>query len=257
MMPSRMPSNEELHASRHAGPSRVPQAQSQPPKIIAHSTPRRDTYRQDYSAQAIDIDEDMDDEFEMDATLLAQVAQAEEDQIAADEVAARRLQEEWSIQPPSAGPSRPAPVSRTISMARSRSRTPVPAHAEIINIEDEAVTARIQSRPRAQSPPRVIVNHPWSKEVNQKLERMFKLPGFRHNQREAIDATLGGKDGELHHSVCFGLRNVTHGRPHLPCLVFVLMPTGGGKSLCCESSLIHRRTIKSSAAHAFIGSGRG
>jgi len=28
---------------------------------------------------------------------------------------------------------------------------------------------------------------------------MFKLPGFRHNQREAIDATLGGKDGELHH----------------------------------------------------------
>ncbi|KAI1304507.1 hypothetical protein F5Y03DRAFT_172128 [Xylaria venustula] len=75
--------------------------------------------------------------------------------------------------------------------------------------KEKSITKKRQNVTAAPISPR-HKKFPWYKDIKRALKDRFRMSGFRHNQLEAINATLEAKDA------------------------FILMPTGGGKSLCYQ-----------------------
>lgn len=114
---------------------------------------------------------------------------------------------------PPAAPT-PAPVPAPVPTAdynQSGNYDPQPTVSKVSHNNDVGrYTKTNLIQPSDPEPNRQAVNYPWTKDVKKALHQVFHMESFRSRQLEAINATLQGKD------------------------VFVLMPTGGGKSLCFQ-----------------------
>lgn len=102
---------------------------------------------------------------------------------------------------PKSAPSTVKQAAGKSARGAEKSATPVASTSKI-----SAPASKQATRPKPD--PALKRQFPWSAEVFRHLSGVFKLPGFRTNQLEAINATLAGKD------------------------VFVLMPTGALLDLC-------------------------
>jgi bloom syndrome protein len=96
------------------------------------------------------------------------------------------LPEDAFLSSPTTTTSRP--IRAEASVPRSNMGGPGPS-------TQQAQLARAQAIRGVAAPVKPVTTHRWSKEVNKKLRDVFRLPGFRHHQKEAIDATMGGRDG--------------------------------------------------------------
>ncbi|GBM52734.1 Bloom syndrome [Araneus ventricosus] len=90
--------------------------------------------------------------------------------------------------------------------------SPAPVKESVQNVDEEIIAGKFHGNQQDDGASQEFkgFNFPFSKDLSNVFHNIFGLKMFRHNQLEAINAALLGND------------------------CFVLMPTGGGKSLCYQ-----------------------